>query len=138
MNYQQVASNWDVYDYETNVLSDVKDYIINHAEDYTGYDLDDEDSKDKLASQIQEDTQNDDNVTGNGSGSYTMSRMMADLFLVGNSSLYAEALEEVGGTFDEEPEHRDIVIRCYLLPRAIEEALEDDEVIDALEDAKNN
>jgi hypothetical protein len=138
MNYQQVASNWDVYDYETNVLSDVKDYIINHAEDYTDYNLDDEDSKDKLASQIQEDTQDNDDVTGNGSGSYTMSRMMADLFLVGNSSLYAEALEELGGTFDEEPENRDIVIRCYLLPRAIEEALEDDEVIDALEDAKNN
>ena len=78
----------------------------------------------------------EDSVTGNGSGSYTFSRIMAELYLIGNSDLYEQALEEFGGKFEVEPENRDIAIRCYLLGGAIEKALEDEEVKKAFEDAK--
>lgn len=137
MDFVKIANSWETYNYEESVRNDVKDYIIEHAEDYKDYDLNNEDSKDELAQAINDNAWTDDNVTGNGSGSYTMNRMMADLFLVGNGFLYEEALQELGGKYDPEPENRDITIRCYLLANAINEALEDEEVIKALEDAKN-
>lgn len=137
MDFTKLANSWEKYNYEEAVREDVKQFIIDNAEDYKDYDLNDEDSKDELAQAINDNAWADDNVTGNGSGSYTMSRMMADLFLVGNGDLYDEALQEFGDKFDPEAEKRDVTIRCYLLASAINEALEDEEVIKALEDAKN-
>lgn len=133
-DYNQIANNWETYDYEEAVFDDVKDYLLeemDHLVESTGA----EEIEDIL-----DDAHNEmwdaDSVTGYGSGSYTFSRMMADLFLIGNSFLYEEALEEFGAKFDPEPEKRDVTIRCYLLPSAIDKALEDEEVIKAFEDAK--
>lgn len=138
MDFTKLANSWEKYNYEEAVRADVKQYIIDNAGEYTEYDVNDEGSRDDLAQQIHDDAWDDDNVTGNGSGSYTMSRMMADLFLVGNGDLYNEALQEFGDSkFDPEPENRDITIRCYLLASAIDEALKDEEVIKALNDEKN-
>lgn len=133
-DYQQIANNWETYDYEKAVFNDVKDVLLEEmpriVEDSEAEEI--EDIRDTANDMMWD----DDNVTGNGSGSYTFSRIMAELFLIGNSGLYEEALEEFDGKFDAEPEKRDVTIRCYLLPSAIDRALEDEEVIKAFKDAK--
>lgn len=133
-DYQQIANNWETYDYEKAVFDDVKEYLLENMEDYAS-ELDADEIED-IRDTVNDHLWDNDNVTGNGSGSYTFSRIMAELFLIGNSGLYEEALEEFGGKFDAEPERRDITIRCYLLPSAIDKALEDEEVIKAFKDAK--
>ena len=136
-DYRKIADGWDTYDYESSVKEDAKEaileYIAYHGEEG---DLKDTESVEDLRDDLIDTLYNEDSVTGNGSGSYTFSRIMADLYLVNNGYLYEEALEEMGGKFDPEPENRDIVIRCYLLPRAIDELLEDEEIIKAFNDAK--
>lgn len=133
-DYQQLANTWTAYDYEKAVFDDVRDYLLEEMERLVSKTNADE------IEDIRDDANDEmwtaDSVTGNGSGSYTFSRIMAELFLIGNSDLYEEALEEFDGKFDAEPEKRDITIRCYLLPSAIDKALEDEEVIKAFEDAK--
>ncbi len=134
MDFKKVASNWDIYNYEEAVLEDVKAAILERLRDEGNYvDYDDlEDAQDE----IQEDLWTDDSVTGNGSGSYTFSTFMAELYLVGNGDLYDEALEEFGGEYDSSPEARDITIRCHLLGNAISEALASEDIIAAFEEAK--
>ncbi|MBR4792473.1 MAG: hypothetical protein IK038_02300 [Bacteroidaceae bacterium] len=135
MDYQQVANNWETYDYREAVNSAAKDAILEIIE-YDGENGELPDTLEDMRDKFHDDLWTEDSVTGNGSGSYTFSRMMAELYLVGNSDLYAEALEAFGGKFEEEPEHRDISIRCYLLDEAIDKALEDEEVIEAFKKAK--
>lgn len=133
-DYQQIANNWETYDYEKAVFDDVKEYLLENMEDYAS-ELDADEIED-IRDTVNDHLWDNDNVTGNGSGSYTFSRIMAELFLIGNSDLYEEALEEFDGKFNAEPERRDVTIRCYLLPSAIDKVLEDEEVIKAFKDAK--
>lgn len=135
MDYQQVANNWETYDYREAVNSDAKDAILEIIA-YDGEKGELPDTLEDMRDKFHDDLWTEDSVTGNGSGSYTFSRMMAELYLIGNSDLYAEALEAFDGKFEEEPEHRDIAIRCYLLGEAIDNALEDEEVIEAFNKAK--
>lgn len=132
-DYQQIANNWETYDYEKAVFDDVKDYLLENMENFVDNDTE---TIDDIRDATNDEMWDADSVTGNGSGSYTFNRMLAELFLIGNNGLYEEALEEFDGKFDAEPERRDVTIRCYLLPSAIDKALEDEEVIKAFEDAK--
>lgn len=72
-----------------------------------------------------------DDVTGNGSGSYTFSTYKAQKNLCGNLDLLAEALEEIdadAGFYKScllNPEKADVVIRCYLLPKMLSDVLAD-------------
>jgi len=133
MDFKKVASNWATYKYEEAVLEDVKEAILERLREGNYVDYDDlEDAQDE----IQEDLWTDDSVTGNGSGSYTFSTFMAELYLVGNGDLYDEALEEYGGKYDSSPEARDVTIRCHLLGNAISEALASEDIIAAFEEAK--
>jgi len=133
MDFKKVASNWATYKYEEAVLEDVKEAILERLREGNYVDYDDlEDAQDE----IQEDLWTDDSVTGNGSGSYTFSTFMAELYLVGNGDLYDEALEEFGGKYDSSPEARDVTIRCHLLSTAIREALASEDILAAFEEAK--
>lgn len=67
----------------------------------------------------------EDSVTGNGSGSYTMDPIQAELNLVGNWELLQEATNEIDPEFDiikSGAEAGDVLVRVYLLPEAIEYA----------------
>lgn len=89
-----------------------------------------------------------DNVTGNASGSYTFNRWEAQKNVLENTDLLLETFEEfgrdaesVGKLFlNEDWEIMDVLIRCYLLPRAIAEVIEENEeafeeaIFEALED----
>ena len=90
------------YDYLSAVTADVKDYINDNV-NFADYE-DANELKDKL----QDELWTVDGVTGNGSGSYTFSTWKA---------------EEWGKLKRDDPEGIDVAIRCYLLPQAIDAAV---------------
>jgi hypothetical protein len=98
-------------------------------------------NKDELADSLNDDLWANDSVTGNGSGSYFFNTWKAEEAICHNLDLLGEACEEFGSTADllkDGAEACDVTIRCYLLPQAISEALdeleEDDEDEDSDED----
>ena len=113
------------YDYLSAVWNDVKNYIeenINREDwQYPGarYDLQDK---------LYEDLWAEDSVTGNGSGSYTFNRWVAEEYLCHNLDLLGQALEEFGCGPDymmtEGPEACDVTVRCFVLGEAIDGLLE--------------
>ncbi len=69
-----------------------------------------------------------DEITGNGSGSYTFNSHEAFLNLEGNLDLLGEANEEFGGCTDvlkDGAEACDVTIRCYLLGEVLNEVLDE-------------
>ena len=123
------------YNYFEAVKNAVLDYINENEIKVTTS------NKDELAEQLNDDLWADDSVTGNGSGSYFFNTWKAEEALCHNLDLLGEACEEFGSTADllkDGAEACDVTIRCYLLPQAISEALdeleEDDEDEDGDED----
>ena len=116
------------YNYFEAVKNAVLDYINENEIKVTTS------NKDELADSLNDDLWTNDSVTGNGSGSYFFNTWKAEEALCHNLDLLGEACEEFGSTADllkDGAEACDVTIRCYLLPRAISEALdeleEDDE-----------
>ena len=116
------------YNYFKAVKNAVLDYIKENDIKVTTS------NKDELADSLYDDLWTNDSVTGNGSGSYFFSTWKAEEALCHNLDLLGEACEEFGSTADllkDGAEACDVTIRCYLLPQAISEALdeleEDDE-----------
>lgn len=122
--------NDEKYDYEAQVLSDVKDWIkenddcIKERLDEDTYELD----KDDLKSFLQEELWVADSVTGNASGSYFCNAWKAESALCHNLDLLCEALEEFDcqdyRKYLESAETSDVTIRCHLLYAAIDEAVD--------------
>jgi hypothetical protein len=88
-----------------------------------------------------------DEVTGNGSGSYTFNREEAKEKVLADIDTVREALEEFGTDakqiaekfLDEDWEYFDVTARCYILGQAIAEALDEieDEIEKAIEAREN-
>ena len=123
------------YNYFEAVKNAVLDYINENEIKVTTS------NKEELAEQLHDDLWANDSVTGNGSGSYFFNTWKAEEALCHNLDLLGEACEEFGSTADllkDGAEACDVTIRCYLLPQAISEALdeleEDDEDEDSDED----
>lgn len=110
-----------MYNYYDDVIDDVKNYIVDNEEYLESTSLE------ALEEELNEKCWNSDSVTGNASGSYTFNAYKAEENLNGNWSLLQEALEEFGysdvNPIKKGPEWCDIIIRLYLLPQAISEAL---------------
>lgn len=106
----------DKYDYLSHIVEDVKERIKEL--DLLGQDA--EYINDKLWA--------DDAVIGNASGSYTCNTWTAEEYLCHNLDLLAEACGELGydlSVMEKGAENCDVLIRCYLLPQAIDKALEE-------------
>ena len=103
------------YNYYEEMKEDVRNYLENTNErDYsTLYD-------EMFAS---------DEITGNGSGSYTFSTYQAEENLCHNMNLLCEAAEEfkedLGSLIERGAEICDVTIRCYLLGQVLPEVLEE-------------
>lgn len=111
-----------MYNYLKNEVEDVKNYILENydEEDYSLID------KDELYDELF----GEDAVTGNGSGSYTFNALKSKEYVLDNINLLKEASEEfcynVSNDFlSEEWEKMDVTIRCYLLSKAIDEAIKE-------------
>jgi len=119
------------YNYFEAVKNDVLNYINENEIKVTTS------NKDELAEHLHDDLWANDSVTGNGSGSYFFNTWKAEEALCHNLDLLGEACEEFGSTADllkDGAEACDVTIRCYLLPQAISEALDELEEDDEDED----
>lgn len=101
------AKNWLIQNYDT-------EFIIN-SEDYSTY---------------YEEMIDDDNVTGNASGSYTYNRWEAEENLCHNYHLLVKAADyfgynEIPKEWIENAETADVILRTYYLCEAIYNAIEE-------------
>lgn len=115
-----------IYSYPSHVKQDIKEFIEKRLDSGTfglliqGDEDTIEDVKDLMFDQ--------DDVTGNASGSYTFSTFKAEQNLMGNWDLLREAKEELQPNVDlieKGPEYCDVLIRCYLLDWCFNKALND-------------
>lgn len=128
--------NFDyIYDYRGHETLMIKDYLVNHSTTESMNRLlnNDEDLKDEM----REEMWMSDDITGNGSGSYTFSKFGAEENLLGNWDLLVEAINH----FDDldvvrrGPESCDVLIRLYLFDECLEKAM--DEIRQELDHSKN-
>ncbi len=116
------------YNYREAVKNDVMSYINeNYNEDNLDFVLRYDDTRECLIEELENTLWTEDSVTGNGSGSYTMSYYIAEEHLCHNLDLLCEAMHEFEKNKDllTNPEACDVTIRCYLLNWAIREAIYD-------------
>lgn len=113
------------YNYLREETKDVIDYIKNELTFTKRLDLL-ASGKQQAAEDLNEKLFNVDSITGNGSGSYTFNVLQAERNLVGNWEILRAAIDELDSSFDaiyKGPEACDVLIRIYLLPTAIDDAI---------------
>ena len=124
-----------MYNYLESMKADILEVIRGE------YTLSDYENREQLEERLNDDLWIDDSVTGNGSGSYTFSRATAREYVEQNMDLLKETIDCFGLSaadvaehfLSEDWEYFDVSIRCYLLPQAIAEALEELETEEAEE-----
>lgn len=108
-----------IYNYLNHEVRDIINYIKENRIDVNQYNDD----------QLIEMLFNEDSITGNGSSSYTFNTYKAECNLVGNWSLLKEALAitklDSINILKKGPEWCDVIIRCYLLDKAVVKAREE-------------
>lgn len=110
------------YNYLSAVKEDVKNYI-NEKEIIIN-----EGNREEVEQDLNDRLFCEDSVTGNASGSYTFNAWQAEENLCHNWDLLSEALTEFGCDItylERGPESCDVTIRCYLLPQAIAEVIDE-------------
>ena len=116
------------YDYMKALVDDIKAYIESNLTE------DDIEDRDSLEESLNDDLWADDDITGNGSGSYTFDSEKAKEYLMGdpNAEDYIkDCISEFGIEAKTVAEHIfdweywDVTIRCYLLGQAIGQALDE-------------
>ena len=114
------------YDYYANVKDDVLSYINDEIRPGEYWD------RDELESFLNDTLWEDDSVTGNCSGSYTFNYAKAKEYVLDNTDLLKEGIEEfdskdklIDWFFDDDYESMDVSIRCYVLGSCINDALDE-------------
>jgi hypothetical protein len=113
-----------------NYLEEMTVDIINYIKDnYTNEEIIEKlESRDEWAQELNDDLWTVDSVTGNASGSYYCNSWKAEEAIAHNLDLLGEALAEFCddcNALQKGAEWCDVTIRCYLLYRAIENALDE-------------
>lgn len=110
------------YNYYKEVSDSVQDYMIEHQEKLSCY------SREDLSDYLNETLYVEDSVTGNASGSYTFCSETAKGYVCDNIELLIEACHEFDETIDyalhKGWEYCDVILRCYVLGNAIEDAID--------------
>lgn len=117
----------ETYNYLDALINDITDAIADHDIDFCWQNFIDEDGNldaDSANDELHDACWDSDFVTGNASGSYTMSKIDAEQHLAGNFDLLAEAVEELqnddASILSKGAEACDVLIRLYLLPQAVD------------------
>lgn len=128
-----------IYSYPSHVKNDIKEFIEKRLDSGT-FGLLIQGDEDTIQD-VQDLMFDQDDVTGNGSGSYTFNTWKAEQNLTGNWDLLREAKEELQPNvdlIDKGPEYCDVMIRCYLLDwcfnKALAEIVNDTEEVQKGED----
>lgn len=116
-----------MYDYKNAVYEDVKAWIDDHcSEDEIKDNLT---RRDEWEEELNNELFLEDSVTGNVSGSYTFDREEAGEYLAGNFDELCDAIDVFGGDYEyvlrKGEEGCDVTIRCYHLPGAISDVLDE-------------
>ena len=114
------------YSYPQHVKEDIKEYINDELDTGTFGLLVQGDEE--TIEDIRDDLFNENSVTGNASGSYTMNTLMAEENLVGNWDLLEEAMSEFDphvNPIEKGAEWCDSLIRCYLVDWCFTEAIKE-------------
>lgn len=117
-----------MYSYKETVKTDIKGWMDDHSEELEGLD------RSGVYETVFEGCWDADEVTGNGSGSYTFSRSEArrNFFEDDDSEEYIYRMCEEGFcTYEEVGKHMaqsdwewvDVSIRCFLLGTAVDEVI---------------
>lgn len=124
----------NTYNYNEAVKADIKEYI---QDNYTTKEIiEGLKDREEFDEHLYNEMWTADEVTGNGSGSYTFSTWQAEENLCHNLELLEEALADFGCGLDyisKGAEACDVTIRCYLLGPALAEVLDELEEIYAEE-----
>jgi hypothetical protein len=115
-----------MYDYYEVVKEDIREYIEDNI------DFEEYESLEELEEYLNDVLWVTDSVTGNASGSYTISTYKAMQNLIDNLDLLGEAFEcfccdvsDVSKTLGQGAEVCDVTIRCYLLNECVQSVLEE-------------
>ena len=108
------------YNYLELIKEDVKSFIEANNITVTV------DNREEIEEQLNDELCNDDDITGNETGSYFCNTNSAAEAIAYNWDLLAEALEDFGyENIKNGANCCDVLIRCYLLPQAISEVIEE-------------
>ena len=99
-----------------NYLEAVKEDIKNYME---------ENNITRVSDDLYDILIDEDSVTGNMSGSYTLNAWQAEENLYHNMDLLKQAIDEFGTEPNYNPEMCDVIIRCYLLRDVLNEIEEE-------------
>lgn len=121
-----------MYSYVENMVMDIKEFIKELLADKPHF-VRDFDDRDKLEDALRDLMWTEDVVIGNASGSYTFSRARARDYVCDNMDILTEMCDDFCLENDEIGRHFrcgdwewfDVSIRCFLLPRAISEAVDE-------------
>lgn len=110
----------------------VRQDIENNQDDYN-YIFEESENMDDLRESLYDSMWTDDNITGNGSGSYTFNRTEAREHVLEDMDTVLEAINEfcvsaetIGKKFMQEDwEWIDVTARCFVLGQALDEFIED-------------
>lgn len=127
--------------YMDQLMEGVMDYIKENVN------LADYANRNHLESDLYDQCVNEDDITGSMSGSFYCNATQAkESVLLNGMSYFLEAIDEMGMSAEEvgtmfikqDWESADVIIRCYLLPRAISEVLDQMEANGELEFGKED
>ena len=108
------------YNYLEQIKEDVRNFIEENNITVTV------DNREEIEEQLNDELWNDDTITGNASGSYFCNPDRAAEAIALNWDLLAEALEDFGyENIKNGANCCDVLIRCYILPQAIAEVIEE-------------
>ena len=111
------------YNYLERIKKDVRNFIEENNITVTV------DNRKEIEEQLNDMLWNDDDITGNETGSYFRNAGIAADTLAFNWALLDEALDAFGyeniNPIKKGVEWCDVLIRCYLLPQAIAEVIEE-------------
>lgn len=102
-----------LYNYHIAVKDDIREYIKENYGSVT----------EEMRGDVFDEVLDDDSVTGNASGSYTMNRAIAKEYVIENIDLLNRAVDEYGFNkkdigeqfLSEQWEYLDVLIRLYLV-----------------------
>ena len=107
------------YNYLEQIKKDVKNFIEENKNYLPN-------NREEIEEQLNDMLWNDDDITGNETGSYFCNTDRAAEALAFNWDLLAEALDAFGyENIKNGANCCDVLIRCYLLPQAIAEVLDE-------------
>lgn len=112
------------YNYNEAICEDIRSYFNENNINASDYE-----SRDEMYEDLYDKLWVEDSVTGNASGSYTMSAWKAEENLCHNLDLLGQAIEEFGDMGDkllsEGAEACDVTIRCWLLSECLNEVIDE-------------